>query len=104
VAGDLGDKVKIVKVDVDQNPDLASQLQVRGAPTWRGSTARRSSCRTAPPRVTRSTTHPHSPLPRLQISGLPTMIFIGTDRTKPALRTEGLLPADTIKDIVAKEL
>jgi hypothetical protein len=32
------------------------------------------------------------------------MIFIGTDRTKPALRTEGLLPAETIKDIVGKEL
>lgn len=40
----------------------------------------------------------------LQIQGLPTMIFIGTDNNKPALRTEGLLPAETIKNIIAKEL
>jgi thioredoxin-like negative regulator of GroEL len=41
---------------------------------------------------------------QLQIQGLPTMIFVGTDTEKPALRTEGLLPANTIKDIVMKEL
>lgn len=41
---------------------------------------------------------------RLQIQGLPTMIFIGTTPDKPALRTEGLLPAETIKNIIAKEL
>ena len=35
-------------------------------------------------------------------SGL--QIFIGLDPSKPALRTEGLLPADTIIDIVTKEL
>lgn len=47
--------------------------------------------------------HPtRSPTP--QIQGLPTMIFIGTDNSKPALRTEGLLPAETIKNIIAKEL
>lgn len=40
----------------------------------------------------------------VQIQGLPTMIFIGTDNNKPALRTEGLLPAETIKNIIAKEL
>jgi hypothetical protein len=28
-----------------------------------------------------------------QIHGLPTLIFIGMDASKPALRTEGLLPA-----------
>lgn len=39
-----------------------------------------------------------------QIQGLPTMVFVGTDATKPALRTEGLLPAETIKQIVADEL
>jgi hypothetical protein len=39
-----------------------------------------------------------------QIQGLPTMIFIGTTPDKPALRTEGLLPAETIKNIIAKEL
>ena len=30
---DIGDKVKIVKVDVDQNPDLASQYSVQSIPT-----------------------------------------------------------------------
>jgi hypothetical protein len=39
-----------------------------------------------------------------QIQGLPTMIFISTSPDKPALRTEGLLPAETIKNIIAKEL
>jgi thioredoxin 1 len=29
----LGDKVKIVKVDVDRNPLAASKFQVRGVPT-----------------------------------------------------------------------
>lgn len=65
VAKELGDKVTILKVDVDENPDLSSQLQIQG---------------------------------------LPTLIFIGTDTKKPALRTEGLLPAATIIDIVSKEL
>ena len=41
---------------------------------------------------------------RPQIQGLPTMVFVGTDTTKPALRTEGLLPAETIKQIVADEI
>ena len=40
----------------------------------------------------------------LQIQGLPTMVFVSTDPAKPALRTEGLLPAKTIKEIVANEL
>ena len=40
----------------------------------------------------------------LQIQGLPTLIFVGMDPTKPALRTEGLLPAQAIMDIVQKEL
>lgn len=48
----LGDKVKIVKVDIDRNPLAASKFQVRGVPTlilfhkgkilWRA--VRRSSC------------------------------------------------------------
>lgn len=39
-----------------------------------------------------------------QIAGLPTMIFIGTDDTKPALRSEGLMTAETIKNILKKDL
>lgn len=39
---------------------------------------------------------------QLQIQGLPTMIFVGTDGSEPALRTEGLMPAESIKDIVVK--
>jgi thioredoxin len=40
----------------------------------------------------------------LQIQGLPTLIFVSTDAEKPALRTEGLLPAQSIIDIVKNEL
>ena len=40
----------------------------------------------------------------LQIQGLPTLIFVGMDPSKPALRTEGLLPAQSIIDIVQTEL
>lgn len=29
----LGDRVKVVKIDVDKNPGIASQFQVRGVPT-----------------------------------------------------------------------
>lgn len=65
VAEDMGDKVDILKLDVDENPELASQLQ---------------------------------------IAGLPTMIFIGTDDSKPALRSEGLMTAETIKNILKKDL
>ncbi len=35
-----------------------------------------------------------------QIQGLPTLVFIGMDKAKPALRLEGLLPADAIKDVL----
>ncbi|KAK9815209.1 hypothetical protein WJX72_000019 [[Myrmecia] bisecta] len=62
VAAEMGDAVRIVKVDTDENPELASQLQIQG---------------------------------------LPTIVFVGMDMEKPALRTEGLLPAATIKEILA---
>lgn len=35
-----------------------------------------------------------------QIHGLPTLIFVGMDANKPALRTEGLLPAQ-VRDMTA---
>ena len=38
----------------------------------------------------------------MQIEGLPTIVFIPQDNGKPALRTEGLLPAQQIMDIVAE--
>lgn len=33
VKEDLGDQVKIVKIDVDKNQELAAKYQVRGVPT-----------------------------------------------------------------------
>jgi len=41
---------------------------------------------------------------QLQIQGLPTIVFVGLDKSKPALRTEGLLPAETIISIVKDQL
>ena len=32
------------------------------------------------------------------------MVFVGVDPQKPALRTEGLLPAESIKEIIQNEL
>ncbi|MGB5942019.1 MAG: thioredoxin [Leeuwenhoekiella sp.] len=34
VKSELGDQVRIVKVDVDKNPAVASQFKVRGVPTF----------------------------------------------------------------------
>ncbi|WP_445749067.1 thioredoxin [Polaribacter sp.] len=34
VKDELGEKVSIIKIDVDKNQNLASQFQVRGVPTF----------------------------------------------------------------------
>lgn len=65
VAEELGDAIKIIKIDCDKNEAINSALQIQG---------------------------------------LPTLIFVGMDPQKPALRTEGLLPAQAIIDIIQKEL
>ena len=65
VKEELGDSVRIVKVDTDKEEELSSQLQIQG---------------------------------------LPTLVFVGTDKTKPARRTEGMLPAEMVKNIIANEL
>jgi thioredoxin 1 len=33
VAADLGDRIKIIKIDVDKNLELASKFQIQGVPT-----------------------------------------------------------------------
>jgi thioredoxin 1 len=33
LSAELGDRVRVIKVDVDQNPGLASQYQVQSVPT-----------------------------------------------------------------------
>ena len=30
---DMGDQVKLIKIDVDKNPEIASKYQIRGVPT-----------------------------------------------------------------------
>ena len=61
----LGDKVRCVKVDTDEETDLATQLQIQG---------------------------------------LPTPVFVSADQSKPALRTEGMLPAETVVSVIENEL
>ena len=65
VKAELGDAVRSVKVDTDEEAALSTQLQIQG---------------------------------------LPTLVFVGTDTEKPALRTEGMLPAEMVKNIIANEL
>ncbi len=33
VAREMGDKIRIIKIDVDKNPDIASRFRVQGVPT-----------------------------------------------------------------------
>ena len=33
VASELGDRVRVIKIDVDQNQELASRYQIQGVPT-----------------------------------------------------------------------
>ena len=65
VQAQLGDKVLCVKVDTDEETDLATQLQIQG---------------------------------------LPTLVFVSPDMSKPALRTEGMLPAETVVSVIENEL
>ena len=41
---------------------------------------------------------------QLQIQGLPTLVFVSADQSKPALRTEGMLPAETVVSVIENEL
>eukprot|EP00245_Coleochaete_scutata_P017420 TRINITY_DN8536_c0_g2_i1.p1 TRINITY_DN8536_c0_g2~~TRINITY_DN8536_c0_g2_i1.p1 ORF type:complete len:190 (-),score=40.91 TRINITY_DN8536_c0_g2_i1:42-611(-) len=63
LALEYGDGVKFVKVDTDEEHELASQLEIRG---------------------------------------LPTMVFVSNDKAKNAIRTEGLLPRETIREIIGE--
>lgn len=33
LAGEVGDKIKVIKVDVDKNPQIANQYGIQGVPT-----------------------------------------------------------------------
>ncbi|KAG2427696.1 hypothetical protein HYH02_014528 [Chlamydomonas schloesseri] len=63
VAEEMDGRVKVVKIDVDENPDLSNMLRIQG---------------------------------------LPTIVIIPKDAGKPALRTEGFLPAAQIMEIVGQ--
>jgi len=46
----------------------------------------------------------HELCAQMEIRGLPTMVFVHQDKEKRAIRTEGLLPTDVIRDIIKQEL
>lgn len=33
IAGELGEKVKVIKIDVDKNPEIANRYNIQGVPT-----------------------------------------------------------------------
>ena len=33
VAAELGDRIRVIKIDVDQNPEIAGRFQIQGVPT-----------------------------------------------------------------------
>jgi thioredoxin 1 len=33
IANELGERVKVIKIDVDQNPNIAGRFNIRGVPT-----------------------------------------------------------------------
>ena len=33
VAAELGDRIRVIKIDVDQNPEIASRYSIQGVPT-----------------------------------------------------------------------
>ena len=33
VASELGDRIRVIKIDVDQNPDIANRYGIQGVPT-----------------------------------------------------------------------
>lgn len=65
LAAEYGETVKFLKVDTDEEFELASEMKIQG---------------------------------------LPTLIFVSKDTEKNAIRTEGLLPADVIRNIIENEL
>ncbi|MCO5570372.1 hypothetical protein L7F22_024092 [Adiantum nelumboides] len=65
LAAEYGEMVKFLKVDTDEEHELASELKIQG---------------------------------------LPTLVFVSKDSGKNAIRTEGLLAADVIRNIIENEL
>jgi thioredoxin len=61
----LGEAVRCIKVDTDEESELATQLG---------------------------------------IEGLPTIVFVSKDAASPALRTEGMIPAETVISIIENQL